>query len=245
MSTSRPNFAVLSLAANLERHELSSDQPWLVLMLIQYPGTADPGATQLYLRLVRDLDPVTFDAGDGLGPQVYAPFNFTLGDMPMQAQGAVPELEIKASNVMRLLQGVIENYGGLVGAVLTLFVVNAANPAGEPELQLNFTVKQTVCTAKDVTLRLGAASPLRRLFPLFMYRPNYCMWVYNSPALQARAAADPAWRNPGKQCAYMGSMATCSKTIDGATGCQAHNNTLRFGAFPGIDSNGAAAGSVI
>jgi len=244
MATSRPSFSLLSLAANIERHKLSSDEPWLILMQIQYPGSANPDATQQYLRLVRNLDPITFNEPDN-GPQEYSPFNFSLGDYSVSSQGNFPELEIKASNVLRMLQGIIEQYAGLVGANVTLFVVNTANPAGEPELQMNFTVRQVQCTAKIVSIKLGAPSPIRRLFPLYMYRPNYCMWVYNSPALQAKAAADPTWKNPGRQCGYSGSMASCTRTIDGATGCQAHNNVLRFGGFPGIDSNGAAAAGVI
>lgn len=246
MSTSRPAFTTLSVAANRERHKIASDEPFLQFLVLQYPGAADPGATQQYVRLVRNLDPVTFDCGDGQGPQSYTPFNFDLGDLAVSTTGQVPELELKVSNVMRVLQTTIEAYGGVVAGNLSIYLVNAANPAGEPDLAMSFTVKGTTCDAKLVTFKLGASSPLRRLFPLFMYRPNYCGWMYNSPALQAQAAADPSFRNPGKQCGYVGSMASCSKTIDGATGCKAHfpNSPLRGLFFPGIDSNGAAVASV-
>ena len=244
MSTSRPTFNLLSVAANLERHKLGSGQPFLCLLCLQYPGSINPTAPQQYVRLVRNLDPVTFDSGDGNGPQIYQPFNFELGEIVTSSTGSVPQMDLKASNVLRLLQTTIEQYGGCVGANLNLYFFCTANPAGEPDLALSFTVQSTVCDLKLVTFKLGASSPLRRLFPLFMYRPNYCIWPYNSPVLQAQAAANPAFRNPGKQCAYLGPMTSCSHTIDGATGCQAHNNILRFGGFPGIDTNGAAASSV-
>jgi phage-related protein len=228
VSTARPPFSLLSVAANIERHRLSSGEPFLLLLMIQFPGSADPTATQQYLRLVRNTDPVTFDAGDGQGAQVYTPFNFELGEIKMSANSSVPTLDLKASNVMRALQSTIEQYSGLVGAIASLMVVNTANPAGEAELAMNFTVTQAICDPQQVTLKLGASSPMRRLFPLFMYRPNYCMWQYKGP-----------------QCAYSGSMATCTHTIDGAAGCQAHNNVLRFGGFPGIDSSGASAAGVV
>lgn len=39
-------------------------------------------------------------------------------------------------------------------------------------------------------------------------------------------------------------MPSCSLRIDGANGCRAHGNQERFGAFPGIDSNGIRIVSV-
>ncbi|HSU19901.1 MAG TPA: hypothetical protein VLI45_09190 [Acidobacteriaceae bacterium] len=229
MPTPRPAFTLLSLASNLERHKLASGEPWLLLLNLRYPGSADPNAAQQYVRLVRNPDPIVFDAGDGQGPQTYAPFNFEMGEFNLSTTGVVPEMDLKASNVMRALQATIEQYAGVVGADLNLYVVNQANLAGEPELAVAFTVKQSVCDAKLVTFKLGASSPLRRLFPLFMYRPNFCAWQYKGP-----------------QCGYVGPMTSCSKTIEGATGCQAHFPTspLRGLFFPGIDTNGAAIASV-
>lgn len=251
----RPTFSLLSVIANIERHKIASGEPFLMLMDLEWPGDglpSTPGVTvaQSHLRLVRDLDPITFDAGDGLGPQEYKPFNFTMGDLTLGSNGQVPDCEIQASNVMRVLQGVIEQYAGVVGANLYLYFLNAANPRGEPDLSLAFTVKQTVSDAKLVHFKLGASSPLRRLFPIHMYRPNYCIWQYNSPTLQAANAALRA-ANPGKtldlpgdQCGYIGPLTTCTHTIDGTNGCIAHNNLLRIGTFPGIDTNGVAVASV-
>ena len=253
MAATRPTFSLLSLAANAERHKLASTEPWLLLLEVVYPGDAAalPGQTlvQQHLRFVRNIDPVTFDAGDGNGPQLYQPFNFELGDLKIGTDGSVPECELQASNVMRALQGLVEQYGGLVGANLYLYAVNTAHPAGEPDLALAFTVKKTTCDAKLVRFSLGASSPIRRLFPIHVYRPNFCIWQFNSPALQAATAAaiaagKPLADPPGIQCGYLGPMTTCTHTIDGPTGCQAHSNVVRFGGFPGIDTNGIVIASV-
>jgi hypothetical protein len=374
VSTTRPPFSLLSVVANVERHNLASGEPWLLLMDLAWPGT-DP-ITDTHARLVRNPDAVTFDANDGNGPQVYSPFNFQMGDLAVTSNGSVPDCEVVASNVLRALQQTIEQFAGVVGAALDLYVVNAANLLGEPDLALSFTVKQTTSDAKLVHFKLGASSPLRRLFPIHMYRPNFCIWQYNSPVLQAAAAAaivsftgnttsgstsvtsvsstaglsigiaisgpgitagtrisaigsgtltlsiaatatataaaltamtlkDP----PGIQCGYKGvaitgdttsgsatvssissmtglvvgmvvlgpgipvntsiltlgsgtltlsanatatatgaaltaSLPTCDHTIDGANGCIVHNNLIRIGTFPGIDTNGAAVASV-
>lgn len=229
----RPPFYLLSIAANAERHKLASGEPWLLLMDLVWPGAqaASPDTPQQHLRLVRDVDPCTFDAGDGNGPQQYQPFNFTMGDIDLSSTGKVPTLEIQASNVMRVVQTLIEQYAGVVGATVYLYAVNAANPAGEPDLMLQFTVAQSICDAKTVRLKLGAPSPLRRLFPIHMYRPNYCISQYKS----------------GIGCTYSGDMPSCTHTLDGATGCEAHfpaNAVLPFGGFPGISSSGFQAASV-
>jgi phage-related protein len=246
MST-RPPFSLLSVVSNIERHKLASGEPWLLLLDLAWPGT-NP-ITDQHVRLVRNLDPITFDAGDGNGPQMYEPFNFQMGDLSVNSNGSVPSCEIQASNVMRALQMTIEQYAGAVGASIDLYAVNTSNPAGEPDLTLSFTVTQTMSDAKLIHFKLGASSPLRRLFPIHMHRPNFCIWQYNSPDLQAATAAaiaagHPLIDPPGAQCGYIGSMTTCSHTIDGSTGCIAHNNLIRIGTFPGIDTNGAVAASV-
>ena len=225
MSTSRPSFSLLSVVSNIERHKLDSGEPFLLLMDLCWPGT-NP-LTDPHIRFVRDLNPIEFDVADGNGVQEYTPFNFKMGDLKVSSDGSVPDCEVQASNVMLVLQQTIEQYAGVVGASLDLYVVNTGNPAGEPELALSFQVKQTTNDAELVHFKLGASSPLRRLFPLFYFRPNFCMWKYRSI-----------------QCGYTGSMPTCSHTIDGSSGCIAHNNLVRIGTFPGIDSNGAAIASV-
>jgi phage-related protein len=210
---------VLSLAANADRQKLASGDQWLILLAISWNGQ--------YIRLARNNEPVTFDAGDGFGPMVYQPFAFDIeSHTPTGAQ--LPTVLLKASNVNRMLQGIVEQYQGAVGAIAFIYVVNTANPSGEPDLALQMTILDTSCTAQAVTFSLGARSPLRNLFPRFTYQANYCMWKYKS-----------------KQCGYTGNLPTCALTLDGSNGCQAHNNQTRFGGFPGIGTNGAAIASQI
>ena len=256
-----PPFNSLSVASNLERHKLASGDPWLLLLDLVYPGDGlpaqppAPGAppiVQTHVRFVRDINPITFDAGDGLGPQEYMPFNFSMGDLNVSSNGSVPDCELKASNILRALQSVLEQTAGVVGANAYLYAVNTANPAGEADLALAFTVKSTNSDAKEVTFKLGASSPIRRNFPINQYRPNFCAHDYNSPVLQAATAAaiaagTPLLDPPGVQCGYIGPLTTCTKTVDGPNGCQAHfpNQVLRILAFPGIGTNGAASAGVI
>jgi phage-related protein len=212
-------MAVLSLAAQRDKSKLASGDAWILLLDIIWSGE--------HFRLARNVDPITFDAGDGNGPQVYQPFNF---DLSIEEPGGsqLPTMILKASNVMRILQGIIEQYAGVVGATANIYVYNTAHPAGEPDLALTTTVMKTVCAADVVTLSLSAPSPMRQLFPRFLYRANFCMWVS---------------KYKGPQCQYSGSMANCDGTYNGPQGCIAHNNATRFGAFPGIGTNGIVLAS--
>ena len=214
MSTAYSPLAVLSLAAQQDKSKLASGDAWILLLDLVWSGQ--------HFRLARNVDPIQFDAGDGNGIQTSQPFNFELKvDDPGNNQ--LPTISLSASNVQRILQGIIEQYAGVVGAVANLYVYNTAHPAGEPDLAITTTIMRTVATAAMVTFTLSAPSPMRQLFPKFLYRANFCMWVSNYK---------------GAQCGYAGSLTNCDGTYNGPNGCLVHDNGTRFGAFPGIGTNG-------
>jgi phage-related protein len=209
-------MAILSIAAQRDKSALASGDAWILLLDLVWNGE--------HFRLARNVDPISFDAGDGNGLQTYQPFNFELSvEQPSGPQ--LPTMILRASNTMRILQGVIEQYAGVVGAIANIYVYNTAHPAGEPDLAITSTVMKTACTAATVSLSLSAPSPMRQLFPRFLYRAGFCMWVS---------------RYKGPQCQYAGALANCDGTYNGANGCTVHNNAVRYGAFPGIGTNGTA-----
>jgi Domain of unknown function (DUF1833) len=212
-----PVLNVLSLAAQADKGKLASGDAWLMLCEVIWNGQ--------YIRVVRNTDSVTFDAGDGLGPQTYQPFNFDLV-IERNGNGQLPSIQLKCSNVMGLMEGLIQEYAGAVGAVCNLYFVNTANPSGEGCIALSTTILQTNPTDATVNFTLGAPKPQLALFPRFMYRADFCMWPYKSE-----------W------CGYTGDLPNCDLTYNGADGCVAHGNQQRFGAFPGIGTNGASVAS--
>lgn len=214
------SLSVLSLAAAQDKHKLASTACWLLLLDFNWQGE--------HVRVVRNTDPVTFDAGDGAGPQIYQPLNFELSGADIRNDGSLPQITIKVSNVNRLVEGSIVHYQGAAGATCNIYVLNTDNPSGEPDLTLETTIIRTTTDAKLVTFTLSAASPLRMLFPKRLYYQGTCMWRYKSA-----------------QCGYSGALSACSLTYDGANGCLAHANQQRFGGFPGIGSNGAGVASLI
>jgi lambda family phage minor tail protein L len=222
MGTPAPPLAILSLVAAQDKSKLASPDPWIVLLDMNWQGN--------HVRLARNTDSVQFDAGDGLGVQTYQAFNFEVGVIEKQATGQLPSVQLRVSNVNRMVQGILEQYLGAVGATVSLYAVNMAHGAGEADLALQFTVLQSVADAKFVTFTLGAISPLRQLFPRFLYRADFCMWVINYK---------------GPQCGYTGPIPSCDGTLNGSNGCTVHNNSVRFGAFPGIGTNGGLIASQI
>lgn len=161
-------MAVLSLAAQQDKSKLASGDAWILLLDLIWNGE--------HVRLARNVDPVNFDAGDGNGIQEYSPFNFEVSTQ-QSSSAQLPTILIRASNALRLLQGYIEQYAGLAGATANIYVYNTAHPAGEPDLAITATVMKSTCTAEMVTLSCSAPSPLRTLFPRFLYRASFCMWV--------------------------------------------------------------------
>ena len=209
----------LSLAAQADKGKLASGDAWLMLLDIIWSGQ--------HVRLARNTDPVVYDAGDGNGPQTYAAFNFDLS-VERNSGNQLPSITLKASNVLGLLEGYLEEYAGAVGAMANIYVVNTAHPAGEPNIAISTTILQSSPNDQTVNFTLGAPKPQMQLFPRYLYRADFCIWVTTYK---------------GKWCGYTGALANCDGTYSGPNGCVVHNNGQRFGAFPGIGTNGASIAS--
>ena len=214
MSTSPSPFAILTRAAQYDTAQLASGDAWVLLVDFLWQGQ--------HLRLARCPSAVQFDAGDGNGVQTYQPFNFSL-ETEQTSNGKLPSVQLVASNVLGILQSLVENNAGIADGEVNLYVMNTAAPGGEPDLAWNTTVQKVTCTDKAVSFELSGPSPLRLNFPRFSYRATYCMYLQ---------------RYKGPQCQYTGSLPTCDGTWNGPNGCQVHGNTINFGAQPGIGTNG-------
>ncbi|WP_446744302.1 hypothetical protein [Silvibacterium acidisoli] len=215
-----PVLSVLSLAAQADKSKLTSADPWLMLIDVVWQGQ--------HFRLARNVDDVQFDAGDGFGVQDYTKSAFDL-TIERTSGGQLPSIQIKISDIQGLLQGPIQEYAGVVGATVSMYFVNMAHPAGEPSIALTSTIMRTQnVPLESVTFTLGAPKPQQQLFPRYLYRADFCIWV-------------PTYK--GKWCGYTGTLPNCDGTYNGSNGCVAHANQQRFGAFPGIGTNGGSLAS--
>lgn len=207
----------ISVASSIEKSRLASDVPWLALAKLTWPDAS-------VLRLVRNVDDVQFDCGDGAGVQTYTAFSWEFSELQENSDGSIPNWSVKVSNVNRAVEALLEQFGGGVSGSVTIYVINGKKLNREPELELDFDITGCSSDAQWVTFTLGAQSPFRIQFGRHPYSADSCVWRYKGP-----------------QCGYTGDLPTCSFRLGGANGCREHSNQVRFGAFPGVDSNGLRA----
>lgn len=196
----------LPLALRLEKNKLISTAPWLVLVAITLPDTS-------VIRIVKNTENVTF------GGNVYTAFAFELGDQRASADGKVQSLSLKVANPARAFTTYLEQYSGLIGCSLVLTLVHADNLASDyTDLILNWEIMATSVPDEEwIEFTLGAESPIRRRFPLYVISPLSCNWIFK-----------------GVECAYAGAATRCDRSLDN---CRTLNNSGRFGGRPGV--NGA------
>ena len=103
-----------------------------------------------------------------------------------------------------------------VGCSLVLSLVHADNLGSDyTDLILNWEIMATTVPDEEwIEFTLGAESPIRRRFPLYVITPLSCNWLFK-----------------GVECAYAGVATTCDRTLDN---CRTLNNSGRFGGRPGV-----------
>lgn len=197
----------LPLALRQAKNVFGQESPWLVLLTITLPA---PDST--VFRIVPNNEDVEFE---GL---TYTAFPVEIGFPDESSKGEIPSLDLKVSNVTRIIQSHLEALNGASGTTVKLVIVNTANLTEDySELTMDFEVLSSSYNSMWITFKCGASNPLRRRF-LDKYFANHCNWQYKSV-----------------ECASTSTDLTCERTI---TACRAKNNSTRFGGYPGLDSNG-------
>ena len=153
--------------------------------------------------------------------QLYQAFPFEIGETSEDSDGSDPNVSLKVSNVTQGLQWHVEDSGGGVGTQVILRVVNSKNLNGNADLEEYYTVLSCKIDEQWIDFALGNEYSARTRRPLDRYMKNNCPFVYK-----------------GIRCAYNGSLADCKHTL---ADCRAHNNSKRFGGYPGIDQKGVYA----
>lgn len=202
----------LSIASVLEKNRLDSEVPFLVALDVQ---VIDPltGALVETLRIVRNDEAITFQG------QTY---QSALFDIRFGAEASAHyNVTLSLNDYTGAVQARMEEYGGGVGFKVTMYVINSGALDQGAEIAEYFDV--TGASAKEYvcSFQLGADNEVMKTFPRRRQTKDFCQFRYKS-----------------KQCGYTGSMPSCDLTLQGPNGCAAHNNTIRFGAFPGMNSNG-------
>lgn len=203
----------LSVITAIEANRLSSEVPFLCLLDVRVINP-DTGGEVVTLRIARSPEPVTY-----LG-QLYSPGIFEIS--LKQEAGKAAEVSLSVNDYTQTLQAYMELYGGGVGSEITFTVVNADRlDEDKPEAQEVFQIIGASSSDYGQEFTLGADSFLMKNFPRRRQTKDFCQHQYK-----------------GASCKYAGPLPSCDLTLQGPNGCAAHSNTINFGGFPGINSNG-------
>jgi lambda family phage minor tail protein L len=200
----------LSVASIIEKNRLSSDVPWLILLDVD---VVDPNTSAVVetMHLVRNPDPVTFNGF------TYQPASFDVELKSTAGEQSTINLSIKDYTLA--VQKKMQDYGGGVGFMVALMVVNAGNLAQPPEVIEYFEVIGAETANYVCQFTLGAENNITKAFPRRRQTKDFCQWRYK-----------------GEECGYTGSMPSCDLSLKGPNGCAAHQNVIHFGAYPGINT---------
>jgi phage-related protein len=199
---------VLPAALVLEKNKIATKSAWLILLEITLTDLT-------VLRFVRNTEDITFDS------DLYSAMPFELDPIEDQLRGQIPTVNLKISNVTRLLQTYLEDLDGGIGSTVKIIVVNSDNlSASYSELELTFEVVGAYSDSSYAVFTLGMPNPLNKRFPLYRYIANHCNWTS---------------RFKGVECGYAGASTTCTGTL---TRCRELSNSARFGGFIGMDTGG-------
>lgn len=202
--------SVLSVASVIEKNRLSSDVPFLILLDIEVVNPSS-GALVETLHVIRNVEQTTFNG------TVYEPANFDI-ELKQEA-GATQSIRLSIKDYSQAVQSRMQTYGGGVGFRVTVMVVNGGALDQPAEITEYFDVVAAEAANYVCSFTLGAENAISKTFPRRRQTRDFCQWRYKST-----------------ECGYAGGMPTCDLTLRGTNGCNAHSNTIRFGAFPGINT---------
>lgn len=151
----------------LEKNKLAGDEPWLIALDVQL-------TTSDYAYLVRNNEDITFDS------RTYQAFPLEIDERNQVSQGEIPTLGIRVSNINRLVQNYLEDYGGLVDNEVTLRILSRVGTTWTEAISFTYKVLACVADSMWVNFTLGAPNPLNRRFPLYRYISNHCNWKFGS-----------------------------------------------------------------
>lgn len=205
-----------SVANVIEKNKLATGEAFLVLLEIILVDTTTGGVVDT-IYVVNNNENITYDLN------IYQAFPFDL--QLSQESGGVPEISLTATDFQKILISHMNSLSGGTGSSVIVRVVNSGNLSAEPELEETFEVIDASASDYKINVKLGAENALRKNFPRGVQMRDRCRWRYK-----------------GTECGYVGAIASCDLSLQGANGCAAHDNTLNFGGYPGLKGRGVRYG---
>lgn len=207
----------LTASALLEKNKLSSDGAFIILLQITIPAGMYDNATEQVIRVCRNLENIEWNG------ETWVAWPFELNEVSESAKGEVPRVQLKLSNISKVIQRHVENAGGGVGSSVSLFVVHSKHLDGPSMLpEMVFQTVSCVCTPTWVTFNLGSDNPYSKRFPLNRFIALHCRFQFKD-----------------KKCKYSGNQTSCDYSY--STCKTVMHNIANFGGFPSMMIGGVYA----
>lgn len=196
----------LTAALIAEKNELNQAHPWIFL----YEIKVDPYVLHWFFT--------SYPANVEFGGYIYRPIPIQHGDWKEDTEGNLSEINVTLNILGMDAFKTIDSYEGLVDKEVVIRLVNS-NALGDEDAVIEevYLITGAQGDQTAVTFDLGHYNFIQQKFPRQRYDRIHCRFSYKSEG-----------------CGYSGAMASCSKRLTGANGCEAHDNIYRFGGFPGI-----------
>lgn len=206
----------LSVASVIEKNRISSDVAWLICVDIDVIDPAT-GALVKTGHYVRNTESIVFNGF------VYEPSNF---DIELKEESGVQQtVSLSFKDYTLTIQRLMQAYGGGVGFLVAILVVNSAALTQAPEVIEHFEITGAESANYACSFTLGAENNITKSFPRRRQTKDYCQWRYK-----------------GDDCGYSGDLPSCDLSLKGSNGCAAHQNVIHFGAYPGINARDVSYG---
>lgn len=237
----------LSSFGILQKNKLASDTSWLIMLEITIPGVSEPA------RVTSNNESVTWRG------ESWIAFPFELEEISEEGKGEVPRVELRVSNVNRVMESYLQDYdlytknNGYTPIEVRIYVVMHQAAASEGVLTDSDTPGAVTDSSiegvmADTLSEIISPEPeVEHLYELLQPRTN-SMW-----ATFTLGAANPFnQRFPPSRilknhcrfifkstlCGYSGATTTCDKTLNACRNMNGGSNSIRFGGFPGVGSGG-------
>lgn len=199
----------LSSAAILEKNKLSSDSVWLILVELDYDENN-------IIRVCKNTEDVEWNG------QTWISFPIEIEPKVDSSKGEIPSVQIRVSNVNKIMQSYAEQYNGSIGKKVILRLVNSKHlDATTPEIEETFTITQVDSDREWVYITLSLLNPFLVMFPRQKYVKNWCRWKFRDA-----------------RCKYSGSADHCDHSYEC---CKKLGNEKNFGGFINIPLGGLYA----
>lgn len=198
----------ISTEAIAEKNKLASNDPWLLLLEIIYPGEDS-------IRVCWNTEDITWDG------ETWLAASFKLDDIEQDKEGSTPSVGLSIVDLERRIIPILDQYDGGVGATVYIYIVHSDHlDKTDPEFE---EIMEIIDVSIDhlgmIRFKLGAENLTNRRSPPDRFLKGHCRYK----------------EFKGSLCGYDGDETDCSRTY---VRCKELGNQKRFGGFPGVGQIG-------